>query len=77
MLVRRFGFATDHEEFVVGVAFVGTVIRDRAGTILGTVSCTLPQPRADTEHFATVKKAVLKCANGLFEKTGNPMLNSI
>ena len=33
-LVRRFGFATDHEEFVVGLAFVGTVIRDRAGTIL-------------------------------------------
>jgi len=76
-LVRRFGYAIDHEEFVVGVASLGTAIRDQAGTVLGSVSCTLPESRADTEHFDVVKKAVLSCATGLSEKIGNPTLNLI
>tara|TARA_B110000438_G_scaffold292418_1_gene330719 strand:- start:1031 stop:1300 length:270 start_codon:yes stop_codon:yes gene_type:complete len=76
-LVRRFGFAIDHEEFVVGLAFVGTVIPNRAGTILGTVSCALQEPRTATEHLDTLKKAVLKCANGLPWKIGNPISNLI
>ena len=74
-LVRRFGYAIDHEEFVVGVASVGTAIRDQAGTVLGSVSCTLPESRADTKHLDLVKKAVLTCAIGLSEKIGKSALN--
>jgi IclR family acetate operon transcriptional repressor len=67
-LVRRFGYAIDQEEFVVGVASVGTVLRDQAGTVLGSVSCTLPASRADTAHFDAVKKAVLQCSVDLSRK---------
>ena len=73
--MRRFGYAIDHEEFVVGVASVGTAIRDQAGTVLGSVSCTLPASRADTKHLDLVKKAVLTCAIGLSEKIGKSALN--
>jgi IclR family acetate operon transcriptional repressor len=67
-LVRRFGYAIDQEEFVVGVASVGTVLRDQAGTVLGSVSCTLPASRADTVHFDAVKNAVLQCSVDLSRK---------
>ena len=67
-LVRRFGYAIDHEEFVVGVASVGTALRDQAGTVLGSVSCTLPASRADTVHFDAVKNAVLQCSVDLSRK---------
>ncbi len=74
-LVRRFGYAMDHEEFVVGVASVGTALRDHAGAVLGSVSCTLPESRADTEHFDLVKNAILKCAVDLSEKIGYSKLD--
>ncbi len=74
-LVRRYGCAIDHEEFVVGVASLGTALRDQAGAVLASVSCTLPESRADDEHFDVVKNAVLKCAADLSKKIGNSKLN--
>jgi IclR family acetate operon transcriptional repressor len=75
-LVRRFGYALDREEFLPGVASVGTALRDQAGTVLGSVSSTLPESRANDENIEMVKNAVLECAVDLSAKIGNPKINS-
>ncbi|MFP6710303.1 MAG: IclR family transcriptional regulator [Rhodospirillales bacterium] len=71
-LVRRFGFAIDREEFLPGVVSIGTALRDYSGTVLGSVSCTLPASRADDENVENVKQAVLACVAELSGKFGRP-----
>ncbi len=71
-LVRRFDCAVDREEFLMGVVAVGTALRDSAGTVLGSVSCTLPESRADDQNIENVRKAVLECVDELSTKIGRP-----
>jgi len=67
-LVRRYGFAFDREELLPGVACVGTAIRDNAGTVLGSISCTLPQSRATEAAIEMIKEQVIACVSVLGEK---------
>jgi len=69
-LVRRFGYAMEREEFLAGVASVGTALRDQAGTVLGSVSCTLPESRANEGEMESVTSAVLDCVGELSAKIG-------
>lgn len=71
-LVRRFGFASDNEELLPGVTSIGTAVRDYSGTVLGSVSCTMPVSRANDGHVETVRQAVIGCVRSLSEKLGAP-----
>jgi IclR family acetate operon transcriptional repressor len=75
--VRRFGFAIDREEFLPGVVCIGTALRDYSGTVLGSISCTLPDSRAADENIEIVKQAVLDCVAKLSSKLGRPKGDSV
>jgi IclR family acetate operon transcriptional repressor len=76
-LVRRFGYALDREEFLPGVVSLGSALRDFSGTVLGSVSCTLPESRADDENVENLRKAVLECVVELSAKIGRPSGDSL
>jgi len=71
-LVRRNGFALDREEFQPGVTCIGTAIRDHLGTVIGSISCSMPEMRATAEQLEKVTSAVRRCATALSEKLGTP-----
>ena len=71
-LVRRNGFAVDNEEFQPGVVCVGAAIRDHAGAVIGSISCSMPRMRAEGDHEARVKAAVKACAAAISERFGSP-----
>lgn len=70
-LVRRNGYALDMEEFQPGVVCVGGAIRDHAGAVMGSISCSLPLMRAEPQHMDLVKDRVRDCARALSERLGN------
>jgi IclR family acetate operon transcriptional repressor len=71
-LVRRNGFAMDAEEFQPGVVCVGAAIRDHAGAVIGSVSCSMPKMRAKGKALEHVKSAVKFCATAISERLGGP-----
>lgn len=70
--VRRNGFAVDREEFQPGVTCIGSAIRDHAGAVIGSISCSMPNIRANSEHFDAVKGAVRQTTTVLSELLGSP-----
>lgn len=70
-LVRRRGYSIDGEEFQPGVVCYGAAIRDQAGTVLGSVSCSLPQMRAEGKHDEDVRAAVKACAMAISRRFGS------
>jgi IclR family acetate operon transcriptional repressor len=74
-LVRRNGFAMDNEEFQPGVVCIGAAIRDQAGAVIGSISCSMPRMRAEGDHEAKVKAAVKACAAAISERFGSPKGN--
>lgn len=75
-LVRRFGCAYDYEEFLLGVVSIGIALRDQVGTVLGSVSCTLPESRASDENVEIIKNALVDCVTNLAVKIEYPKINS-
>jgi IclR family acetate operon transcriptional repressor len=71
-LVRRNGFALDREEFQPGVSCIGTAIRNHLGTVIGSISCSMPEMRATAEQLEKVTSAVRRCGTALSEKLGTP-----
>ncbi|MGE0846799.1 MAG: IclR family transcriptional regulator [Flavobacteriaceae bacterium] len=71
-LVRRNGFAVDNEEFQPGVVCIGAAIRDHAGAVIGSVSCSMPRMRAEGDHESRCKAAVKACATSISERFGSP-----
>lgn len=70
-LVRRNGYAVDTEEFQPGVICIGAAIRDHAGAVMGSISCSLPVMRAEHDHLERTKQRVRDCARRLSERLGN------
>jgi len=70
--VRRNGFAVDLEEFQPGVTCIGSAIRDHTGAVIGSISCSMPNTRAEGKHFDVVKKAVRQATTALSELLGSP-----
>ena len=70
--VRRNGFAVDREEFQPGVTCIGSAIRDHAGAVIGSISCSMPNIRADGEHYDAVQNAVRHSTTVLSEALGSP-----
>jgi IclR family transcriptional regulator, acetate operon repressor len=71
-LVRRNGFSMDNEEFQPGVICVGAAIRDHAGAVIGSISCSMPSMRAEGEHLEQVKALVKQCASAISARFGSP-----
>lgn len=71
-LVRRYGYAMDKEEFLPGVVCVGNALRDYSGTVLGSISSTMPESRAKDAHLDMVTDAVKECVATLSEKLNRP-----
>lgn len=69
-LTRRNGYAIDSEEFQPGVVCIGAAIRDHAGAVIGSISCSMPQMRADGKARDKVKTAVKLCAAAISERLG-------
>ena len=70
--VRRNGYAVDREEFQPGVTCIGSAIRDHAGAVIGSISCSMPNIRAGGEHFDAVNGAVRQSTTILSELLGSP-----
>jgi len=70
--VRRKGYAMDDEEFQLGVVCVGAAIRDHAGAVIGSVSCSMPSMRAEGDHIDRAKAAVRAAAAAISERYGSP-----
>ena len=66
-------YPLDDEEFEPGVVCVGAAIRDHAGAVIGSLSCSTPKIRADKHHLDRVTKAVQGTATSLSTKLGSPM----
>lgn len=71
-MVRRNGYALDDEEFQPGVFCIGTAVRDHAGAVIGSISCSMPKSRVDGVHDEQVKSAVKTCAEAISERFGKP-----
>ena len=69
-LTRRNGYAIDSEEFQPGVVCFGAAIRDHAGAVIGSVSCSMPLMRAKGKERDKVKAAVKLCAAAISERLG-------
>ncbi len=65
--VRRRGFATNDEEFQPGVYCIGCAVRDAAGGVLASVSCSMPKSRATKAQQIDVRKHVIECTRSLSE----------
>lgn len=71
-LVRRNGYSVDREEFQPGVICYGAAIRDHAGAVIGSVSCSMPSIRAQGDHEENVKQSVMRCAAAISDRFGVP-----
>lgn len=56
--VRRNGFSMDLEEYQPGVICIGAAIRDHAGAVIGSFSCSMPTMRADKKRLQAVQADV-------------------
>jgi IclR family transcriptional regulator, acetate operon repressor len=72
-LVRRGGVAIDREEFLPGVICVAAAIRDRDGTVVGSIGASMPTMRADDAHVRLAKEQVMAAARGLSAELGEPV----
>jgi IclR family transcriptional regulator, acetate operon repressor len=70
--VRRYGVAMDREEFLPGVICVAAAIRDRNGTVVGSIGASMPTMRADDEHVRLAKEQVMSAARALSVELGEP-----
>jgi IclR family acetate operon transcriptional repressor len=71
-VVRRTGYAVEHEEHFAGVSCVGAAIRDQAGTVIGAISASTPLMRADEEHLALMRDEILAATRALSAEYGAP-----
>jgi len=62
-------FASDKEEFT-GCDCIGAAIRDHAGAVIGSISCSMPTIRAEGEHLASVVNALRHTTTKVSEVLG-------
>ena len=65
--VRRRGFAVDDEEFQPGVYCIGSAVRDTAGGVIASVSCSMPKSRATKAQRLEVCRHIIECTRSLSE----------
>mgnify|MGYP001824300137 FL=1 len=65
--VRRRGFATDDEEFQPGVYCIGSAVRNSAGGVIASISCSMPKSRATKAQQIDVRSHIIECTRSLSE----------
>ncbi len=68
--VRRNGFAVDKEEFQQGVMCIGSAVRDYTGAVMGSIGCSLPVMRANSDVIDSIRDSVKRSASIISEKLG-------
>ncbi|TCS63091.1 IclR family transcriptional regulator [Varunaivibrio sulfuroxidans] len=68
--VRSLGYAEDREEFQPGVHCVGAPIRNNAGEVVASVSCSVPTMRATADFFDQVRGLVIETAAKISQELG-------
>ena len=63
LLVRRFKYAIDDEEFCKGVVCIGATIREGAGAVIGSISVTMPSDLATDFYRNKIIKEVIDASN--------------
>ncbi|MFC6487869.1 IclR family transcriptional regulator [Nitratireductor sp. GCM10026969] len=67
-LVRRSGFAIDEEELEENVICYGAALRDGAGAVIGSISCSIPKSRATPDYRTHIARSVVRCAQDLSDR---------
>jgi IclR family transcriptional regulator, acetate operon repressor len=65
-------FATDDGELVDGIRCVAAPIRDKDGTIVGSIGISAPVARFPEEHFSACGEQVAKVAQQISDLLGTP-----
>ena len=65
--VRRRGFAIDDEEFQSGVYCIGCAVRDAAGGVIASISCSMPKSRATKSQQMFIRRHIIECTRSLSE----------
>ena len=71
--VRRNGFSLDREEYQPGVICVGAAIRDHAGAVIGSFSCSMPTMRADKKRLQSIQTDVMDTARTISDSLGGDL----
>lgn len=69
-IVRRYGYSEDVEEFEAGVVCVGTAIRGHKGTVVGSISVSMPTMRVSEEVLARIRNQVRMAASEISREIG-------
>ena len=69
-IVRRQGYAEDHEEYTIGVRCVAVPVRDHAGTVVAAMSVSVPTVRFNRLLRQRMLDLLFDAANGLSRALG-------
>lgn len=68
--VRRHGYAEDVEEFEPGVVCIGAPVRGSKGTVLGSISLSMPTMRVSEESLQRTRALVMEAAADMAMEIG-------
>ncbi|WP_022872970.1 IclR family transcriptional regulator [Nesterenkonia alba] len=69
--VRQRGYATDHEEYTVGVRCVAVPVKDHRGTVVAAMSVSVPVVRFTEEFEQQSLKVIQRAAEGFSAALGH------
>lgn len=69
--IRRHGYAEDVEEFEPGVVCIGAAIRSHKGTVLGSISLSLPTMRVSDASLTRAREQVMMVAAEISREIGH------
>lgn len=61
--VRKRGYATDEEEYGIGIICMSCPVRDYTGRIIAAVSVSTPSSRMDENHRELILTSLKECSN--------------
>jgi DNA-binding IclR family transcriptional regulator len=69
--INRLGFATDEAEYQEGIRCVAAPIRDRDGSVIGSIGISAPMTRFPRERYPSVAAQVTETALAISQVIGN------
>lgn len=69
--VREQGYATDNEEFEVGVYVMAAPVFNRSGNVIAALGCPSPTSRITPERIERIAKSLTQAAQAISRRMGN------
>lgn len=69
-LIRKRGYATDDEEYTIGVRCVAVPLRNQVGQVIAAMSVSVPAIRFGTERFEQALALLLEAASAISASLG-------